>query len=266
MTWRAAAYGVRLMRSARPKTMEAEVRSLEKLKSRKIGPWPNKMPLEFRPSAGWKTWPGRRPMTATSRPMFFARSGLLRSVAATFVSGPRLTMVRGPRSSARSSAECAGSTEVVRSAFNAVDEPLWTRTSEFPATRPTSSRVVRSTTDSGALPKKVEISTTSTSVECMRMSIAKQSSGSALPPLHAASVSIHTRVGRSTCGPLRTSGKGRPSDSPVRQFRMGRVYVSGSRVAAKSNRDPPTRTNALRCGSMQLRIPGRYSQRRTRAL
>ena len=202
----------------------------------------------------------------TSRPIFFARSGLLRSVAATFVRGPRLTMVSGPRSSARSSAECAGSIEVIRSAFKAVDEPLWTRASEFPATRPTHSRVVRSTTDSGALPKTVEIPTTSTSDECMRTSIAKQSSGSALPPLHAASVSIHTRVGRSTCGPLRTSGKGRPSDSPVRQFRTGTVYVSCSIVAAKSNRDPQTRTNALRCDSTRLRISRRYSQRRTRAL
>ena len=33
-------------------TMEAEVGTLAKLKSRKIGPWPNRMPLALLPSAG----------------------------------------------------------------------------------------------------------------------------------------------------------------------------------------------------------------------
>src|SRR5215813_14253335 len=121
---------------------------------------------------------------------------------------------------------------------------------EFPTTRPTRSGVVRSTTDSGALPKTVEIPTISRSGEFIRTSIAKQSSGSAFPPLHAASVSIHTRDGRSTCGPPRTSGNGRSSGSPVRQFRTGPMHVSGSRAAATSNSETPTRANALRFGSI----------------
>ena len=114
--------------------------------------------------------------------------------------------------------------------------------------RPTKARVVRSTTDSGALPKTVEIPTISMSGEYMRVRIAKQSSGSAWRPLHAASVSIQTRDGRSTCGPPCTSRRGRSSDSPVRQFRTETVHGSASRAAAKSNRETDTR-DALRSGA-----------------
>jgi len=125
---------------------------------------------------------------------------------------------------------------------------------EFPTTRPTRSRVVRSTTDSGALPKTVEIPTISRSREFIRTSIAKQSSGSAFPPLHAASVSIHTRDGRSTCGPPRTSGNGRSSGSPVRQFRTGPMHVSGSRAAATSNSETPLGRTPYDLAPSRLRI------------
>ena len=181
---------------------------------------------------------GRRPMTETSRPMLSARSGLLRSVAATFVSGPRLTIVSGPALKARvRSAACAGSIEVVRSAFNAVDEPLWTRDVRASSNAP--NQVARRSVDDGQR-RIAENGRDPDDLDVRR--VHEDEHRKAIIRIGVDAVARSIRIDPYTRRPDPRAVHRAPAaraDPRIRQsanFEQGTVHVSGSRAAAKSNR------------------------------